>query len=398
MKKLAIIGASYLQKPLIEKAKGMGIQTHVFAWAAGDVGEQAADFFYPISIRQKDDILTACRDIGIDGVCSIASDLAMITVNYVADKLGLVGNSQTCTYLSTNKAFMRDCFRQNGDPSPRNICITPESGVPAQEFSYPLIVKPVDRSGSRGVTKVCNKEALGRAIAKAQKVSFSGQVLIEEFVQGQEYSVECISWKGEHHCLAVTKKYTTGSPHYIETAHLQPAQLQPFVIERIKAVVYHALNSLQIENGASHTELKIDNEGNIVLIEVGGRMGGDLIGSDLVELSTGIDFVQAVIKAALGEKPDMIQQHKSRAAAVRFILSQQDIDVLELVKREHPKYLLQEEIFQMPGKEVEDSATRCGYYLLSAERVCEIGMYLPEKNMEKKAEKIRGGGEILNRK
>lgn len=87
MKKLAIIGASYLQEPLIEKAKSMGIETHVFAWAAGDVGEKSADYFYPISIVEKDEILKRCREIGIDGICTIASDLAVITVNYVANNI-----------------------------------------------------------------------------------------------------------------------------------------------------------------------------------------------------------------------------------------------------------------------------------------------------------------------
>ena len=86
---LAIIGASYLQLPLIEKAKEMGYTTHVFAWAAGDVGETAADYFYPISIVEKEEILQKCRQIGICGICSIASDLAMVTVNYVSEMMGL---------------------------------------------------------------------------------------------------------------------------------------------------------------------------------------------------------------------------------------------------------------------------------------------------------------------
>ena len=103
MKKLAIIGASYLQEPLIEKAKSMGIETHVFAWAAGDVGEKSADYFYPISIVEKDEILKRCREIGIDGICTIASDLAVITVNYVANNMGLTANSIACTEKSTNK-------------------------------------------------------------------------------------------------------------------------------------------------------------------------------------------------------------------------------------------------------------------------------------------------------
>ena len=93
MKKLAIIGASYLQQPLIEKAKSLGIETHVFAWKCGDIGEEIADVFYPISIVEKEEILAKCREIGIDGVCSIASDLAAITVNYVASEMGLAGNT-----------------------------------------------------------------------------------------------------------------------------------------------------------------------------------------------------------------------------------------------------------------------------------------------------------------
>ncbi len=84
MKKLAIIGASYLQEPLIEKARSLGYQTHVFAWKTGDIGERTADFFYPLSIVEKEKILERCREIGIDGICTIASDLAVVTVNYVA--------------------------------------------------------------------------------------------------------------------------------------------------------------------------------------------------------------------------------------------------------------------------------------------------------------------------
>ena len=116
-KNIAIIGASYLQLPLIEKAREMGYTTHVFAWAANDVGETAADYFYPISIVDKEQILEKCREIGICGVCSIASDLAAITVNYVANALGLPGNSMEVTARSTNKHLMREAFERYGAPS-----------------------------------------------------------------------------------------------------------------------------------------------------------------------------------------------------------------------------------------------------------------------------------------
>ena len=123
MKKIAIIGASYLQEPLISKAKDMGIETHVFAWACNDVGENLADYFYPISVVEKEEILSKCQEIGIDGICSIASDLAVVTVNYVAENMGLAGNGTYNTSLSTNKHNMRIAFTENGDPSPRSIMV-----------------------------------------------------------------------------------------------------------------------------------------------------------------------------------------------------------------------------------------------------------------------------------
>ena len=123
MKDIAIIGASYLQVPLIEKAKEMGLITHVFAWEAGDPGEKAADHFYPISITEKERILEKCRDIGISGITSIASDLAAVTVNFVADALHLAGNSPQCALFSTNKHEMRMAFERGGDPSVKSVLV-----------------------------------------------------------------------------------------------------------------------------------------------------------------------------------------------------------------------------------------------------------------------------------
>ena len=123
MKKIGIIGASYLQEPLIQKAKQKGYETHVFAWAAGDVGEESADYFYPISIVEKEEILEKCKEIGIEGIATIASDLAAVTVNYVAENMGLVGNTWDTNLKSTNKNLMRKCFEDNNCPSPKCIMV-----------------------------------------------------------------------------------------------------------------------------------------------------------------------------------------------------------------------------------------------------------------------------------
>ncbi len=367
-KNLAIIGASYLQLPLILKAKDMGYTTHVFAWKANDVGEYEADYFYPISIVEKDRILEKCRELNICGICSIASDLAAVTVNYVAENMGLVGNSMEATYKSTNKHLMRKAFERNGDPSPKSIMVSNYSEAESVDFDYPIIVKPTDRSGSRGIFKLNDKSGLKEAIEQAISESFEKKALVEEFAEGNEYSVEYISYRGNHTFLALTKKFTTGAPHFIETGHIQPADVSEEILVKVQAVVEHALNSLGIQNGASHSEVKIDSEGNIKIIEIGGRMGGDCIGSDLVEYSTGYDFVRMVIDVAVGNKPCFEKVREPHPIEVKFIFTETDLEEMESLKEDYPERFIKTVTLNTEniGK-TKDSSDRAGCYLFFPE-------------------------------
>lgn len=299
-RKLAIIGASYLQRPLVEKAKDMGLETHVFAWQEGCEIDGIADYFYPISILEKEEILSVCEHVGIDGIVSIASDIAMPTVNFVAEKMGLVGNTMEATEISTNKYKMRQALFENGINCPEFQLVDTSSYMIKDSMKFPVIVKPVDRSGSRGVSKIDNEADLDEAIKKAKSISLSSQVIVEEFIEGREFSVEMISFEGKHFPLVITDKVTTGAPYFVEIEHHQPAGLSEDEREEMYALVIRALDALKIRNGASHSELLLDSSGMMHIVEVAGRMGGDLIGSDLVYLSTGFDFLRAVIEVALG--------------------------------------------------------------------------------------------------
>jgi biotin carboxylase len=362
-KNLAIIGASYLQLPLIEKAKEMGYKTHVFAWKADDVGEKAADVFYPISIIEKDAIYKVCREIGIRGICSIASDLAAITVNYVAEKLGLYGNSMETVMKSTNKHLMRVAFEQNGDPSPKSVLVDAQTDLESLVLSFPVIVKPTDRSGSRGIYKVENANELKCAINHSLDESFENKALIEEYVEGKEYSVEGISFGGKHHILAVTLKHTTGTPHFIEIGHMEPAPISEELYQEIVRIITHALDTLGIRNGASHSEIKIDEQQNVKIIEIGGRMGGDCIGSHLVKYSTGIDYLKAVIQVACGVEPDLVPEGNTFSAEVRFVFNDEDLRIMNAMRRSE-KYI--ETIALMPDNigKTTDSSNRAGCYIL----------------------------------
>ena len=255
MKKIVIIGANDFQNQLILKAKEMGFETHVFAWKDGAVGAGTADYFYPISIVEVDQILEKCRQIQPDAVASIGSDLANITVSRVAAGLGLPANSEECVRLSTNKYAMREAFANAGIPVPRFYKV---DRIEAYLFGLrlPVIVKPTDRSGSRAITKVTDFKDLPEAIRNAVEQSFEKSAIVEEYLEGEEYSYETISYHGKHTTLAVTKKYTTGSPHFIETGHVEPSGLSEDMLKKIEPVMFRALDALKVTDGASHGEFK----------------------------------------------------------------------------------------------------------------------------------------------
>lgn len=304
MSNLFIIGASNLQLPLVLKSKELGLISHVFAWEEGAVAKKYADKFYPISITEKEKILSYAKDIKPDGVISIASDLATLTVSYIAQNLGLIGNSINSSLLTTNKYLMRERLSNFGLPCPKYLEFSSESEIQNVHFNFPMIVKPVDRSGSRGVTKASDESELLTAVNRAINQSFSGKAIIEEYIIGREVSVEMISWKGEHTFLQMTDKITTGSPYYVEKEHHQPSDLDVEIQSYIIKIVKNALSSLEIEYGASHSEILITNDNNIYIVEIGGRMGGDFIGSHLVPLSTGYDYLKNTINISLNIPPE----------------------------------------------------------------------------------------------
>lgn len=371
--KLAIIGASYLQKPLVLKARELGFETHVFAWEEGAVCKPLADQFYPVSTTDIDEILRICRTIQPQGIVSIGSDLATVAVNQVADKLGLIGNSPECTELTTNKFLMREKLYAKGIPGPRYWHLEAQTAFPSfAEADFPLIVKPVDRSGSRGVSLVQDPAGLAPAIEDARDVSFHSGVIIEQYIEGRELSVEAISWQSKHYILQFTDKETTGAPHFIEKAHHQPAHLDDKTQSAISRIVIQALEALELQNGASHSELKIDPQGKIFIIEIGARMGGDCIGSHLVELSTGYDFLMGVIEVATGRfTPPVktIQKH----SGIHYVFPRPGL-FNALVFKGGPQIVDHEVIARIGDRipKIRDSSQRPGYYIYEAERKLEF--------------------------
>ena len=368
IRKLAVIGASYLQLPLVKKAKEMGLEVHCFAWAEGAVCKDLADYFYPISIVEKEEILKICQGIGIDGICTIASDVAAPTVAYVANKMNLVGNDYEAAVRANNKYQMREAFLKAGVPCPKFMMVTPENlhspevNDGLSEFQYPMITKPSDRSGSLGVTKIVMPSQFYPAVEFAMEKSFKHQAMIEEFVEGREISVEFISYNGVHYPLQITDKITTEAPHFVELEHHQPSTLSEEMFVTIYDITKTALNALGLSNGASHTEYKITKEGRIAIMEIGGRMGGDFIGSDLVRLSTGYDFVKGVIDVALGEFTEPVKT-LNMCSGVYFLCKETEYFKTIIENWQDNPSFVEGEIIDTELREVTCSADRSGYVI-----------------------------------
>lgn len=362
---LAIIGASYLQLPLVLKAKELGLRTICFAWEEGAVCKDHADQFYPVSVLEKEKIGEICRREQISGVTTIATDIAVPTVAYVAHQLGLIGNSEHSAYISTNKYAMREALAAAGVNCPRFALV--KSLADAQQamlqLTFPLIIKPCDRSGSMGVCRLNNQAELELAVTEALACSLCHEAVLEEFIEdAREISIEGISFAGTHYVLAVTDKVTTGPPHYIELGHHQPSDLPQHQIDEAIRQVKLGVKALGIEYGASHPELMITPDGRVYVTEIGARMGGDFIGSDLVQLSTGYDFLRGVIEVALNQfQPP--QRPLNKCSGVWFYAPETKWvkDVIQKPEQ-HPE-IVQSELHEDQLKPLTRSADRAGFFV-----------------------------------
>lgn len=363
-KRLAIIGANESITLLIEKAKSLGYETHVFAWKCGDPGEYAADYFYPISVDEKELILQKCREIGICGICSITSDFAAPTVAYVARHLGLPGNPEQTDIVARDKYEMRKAFQEYGSIyCPRFIEVDETlQTVNLHEFQFPVIIKPTDRWSSKGVTRADSMNEVGPAIQIACNESLTGKAIVEEFMDGPEYSAECIVFHGEISILAFTQKITTGYPHYIEKGHKQPADLSDKQKSSATKTIEKAIRALDITDSAAHVEFRVLNNGEIGIIEIGARMGGDCIGTDLTPISTGMDYIKMVIDVSCGIAPDFTIVTEPKAVQINFIISEDDINVYE---KTNPDRIIRKSQFSTNfNVQVTDSSNRHGFYII----------------------------------
>ncbi len=368
-KRLMILGTNEYQNPVIVRARELGYETHVYGLQRGEIGEKTADFFHPVDVCDFERMWEEVEKLNPCGIVSICSELVLHTMNYLLRKRGIPCNSEWTEKISTDKYLMRKAMKDGGVDSPNFMLVTDKMSMAEifaaiQEFSYPLICKPVDLSSSRGVFKIENKEGLKEALDYALEWSKKKEVILEEFIEGPEYSGESIAYQGQYKLLAITEKQTTGAPHFVETGHRQPARLTDEMRAKVEQTLYKAFASMKIEYGAIHPEFRITPDGKVFFMEIATRMGGDCIGTDLTPLSSGYDFMGMVINICQGKAPDFTKIREPKLAEIHYIMTQADLEEYERVKREEPQTIWRaSEMKSISDKPVLKSADRAGYYI-----------------------------------
>lgn len=323
MKKIMVLAAGLLQIDVIEKAKSMGYYVLAVDGNPKAPGFNVADKAICADIVNEETMLIIARDEHVDGVIHPCSEVSMAVMGRINDELGLSGISREQAICATNKHLMRKAFEKGNAPSPKSILAQDAEDAWRRlqsEFDTDAILKPSRNSGSRGIAKVSRNMDKGdfiRAYDEALSESRDHSVLIEQFIKGPEFSIEMIVWQGEIHVLTVTDKKTTGAPHFVELGHNQPSCFSATDVETLKAAAVAGVRALGVNNCACHAEAKLMN-GKAYLMEVGARLGGDFISTELTHLSTGIDMVAAAIDVALGVEPDLSAKEEPKGVCIRY--------------------------------------------------------------------------------
>ena len=307
-KKLMLLGGLRYLIPVIEAAHKLGIYVITCDYLPDNIAHKYSDEYCNISILDKDAVLNAARRFQIDGIMSFAVDPGVVTAAYVADKMGL---PQTGPYESVcilqNKDKFREFLAQNGfnTPKAKGFSDLEEALTGIDEFEWPLIVKPVDSAGSKGVKRVDNPEMLKEAAEYAFDHSFSKRIIIEEFIEqeGCSSDSDCFSVDGELKFVSFSaQRFDSGAPNpYTPSAYSWPSTMTKGQEAELTSELQRLLTLLGMKTSIYNVETRIGKNGKAYIMEVSPRGGGNRL-AEMLRFATGVDLITNAVRAAVGDE------------------------------------------------------------------------------------------------
>ena len=375
MKKILIIGAGFLQDFVIRKAVSMGYETLAVDADPDAIGFRHASKYAVINIVDENACLDYARKEKIDGVLTAATDYGVLTAAYIAQEMGLPGLKYEVAQLIKNKYKVRkQLFEKQVDDSEQAYIIDENTDVIklAPELVYPVMVKPCDGSGSRGASRVDNAEKLEEACRYAMAGSISRRAEIETFISGQEYGAESLVIDGKVHVMAIMKKWMTNPPYYAELGHAIPSGLPCGLEDKARLYVEKAIRTLGINHGAVNMDMIITEDNKIYIVDIGARMGGNLIGSHIIPYGTGIDYMGSLIRITAGDQAD-IRPDVHQAVATRLLAFREGIikkmPNMQAVEKQYDVEIYHHITEGMLVNNYRTNLDGCGYIVAKAENM-----------------------------
>ena len=306
MKKVLMLGGSIYQTYAIKEAVKLGYYVITCDYLPGNPGHKFAHEYHNVSTTDKEAVLALARDLKVDGVVAYASDPAAPTAAYVCEKLGLPTSPFRSVEILSKKHLFRKYLAEHGFNVPKANSYTQfeEAEKDLKNFHLPVMVKPVDSSGSKGVNKLTDSSQLKHFFEDAMSYSRDKIVLIEEFIvkNGPQISGDAFSVDGKllFHCLGNEFYSTKVDKDFAPLGECWPTIISKEIIDTLEKDLQRLITSLEMKSNAYNVEAIYGEDGKVYILELGARSGGSLI-PQVTALATGVDMVPYVIKAAMGE-------------------------------------------------------------------------------------------------
>lgn len=324
-KTILIIGGGLLQVPIIQTAKTMRLHTVVADMNPSSIGFQIADEAILMSTKDVEGMVRESKKFAqnspIHGVITAGTDASM-TVAAVASALQLPGIRFVDAEAASNKVKMRQRLKEFGMPIPRFAPVW--SLLDAKEaldsLTFPLVMKPADNMGARGVIKVNHKDDLPTAFRHAKRFCPTGELILEEYMEGPELSVDALAFHGQIRMTGIADRIIEREPYFIEVGHNMPSAMPKEILEEVERVMAGGMRALGIHLGAGKGDIKVTKEG-VKIGEIAARLSGGFMSAFTYPLSTGVNLNRAALLISLGETPDNLDPVLSRVSIERSLLS-----------------------------------------------------------------------------
>ncbi|TGL16678.1 alpha-hydroxy-acid oxidizing protein [Leptospira meyeri] len=324
-KTILIIGGGLLQVPIIQTAKTMRLHTVVADMNPSSIGFQIADEAIVMSTKDVEGMVRESKkfvqNTQIHGVITAGTDASM-TVAAVASALQLPGIRFVDAEAASNKVKMRQRLKEFGMPIPRFAAVwsLQDAKDALDSLTFPLVMKPADNMGARGVIKVNHKDDLTNAFRHAKKFCPTGELILEEYMEGPELSVDALAFQGQIRMTGIADRIIEREPYFIEVGHNMPSAMPKEVLDEVERVMAGGMRALGIHLGAGKGDIKVTKEG-VKIGEIAARLSGGFMSAFTYPLSTGVNLNRAALLISLGETPDNLDPVISRVSIERSLLS-----------------------------------------------------------------------------